>query len=711
MTDTSSPLAPAQSDNPLLDFAGLPRFADFDPRHIGPALDQLLSRARAALEQVTAQDVPLTWEAFVEPLDVATEHLGHAWGIVSHLNAVADTAALREAYNANLPRITQFWTELSQHEALFARYKAFAAQPSFSSLSAPRRRTVENALRDFRLGGAELVSPGRERFAEIQEQHAALAQKFSENVLDATNAFALYIDDEARLEGLPPDAREAAREAAQAEGREGWKFTLQIPSYLPVMQYANDRALREAMYRAYATRASANAAAPADAAERSALDNTPVIDNLLALRLEEARLLGYRNFAEVSLVAKMADTPEQVIEFLRDLAERARPFAERDLADLRAFAAGELGLDELQPWDFAWVSEKLKEARYSFSEQQVKQYFQLPRVLEGLFAVVGRMFSVTIAPDEAETWDPDVRFFRIERDGVLLGQFWLDLYARASKRPGAWMDDARGRRRHASGVQTPAAYLVCNFQPPVGGRPALLTHDDVTTLFHEFGHGLHHLLTRIEDAGVAGISGVEWDAVELPSQFMENFCWEWEIVRSMSAHIETGETLPRELFDKMLSAKNFQSGMQTMRQIEFSLFDMRLHAEFEPSPGAGAGEGVQRLLDEVRNEVAVVLPPAWNRFQNSFSHIFAGGYSAGYYSYKWAEVLSADAYAAFEEAMSAPAPDRAIAETGRRFLDEILAVGGSRPAIESFRAFRGRDPQLDALLRHSGMVEVASADA
>jgi oligopeptidase A len=731
--DASSPPNASRADNPLLDFGGLPRFADFDPRHIAPALDELIGEARTALEQVTSEEVPLTWDDFVEPLDEATERLGRAWGVVGHLNSVADTPALREAYNANLPRVTQFWTELSQHEELFARYKAFAAQPAFADLSAPRRRTVENALRDFRLGGAELVSPGRERFAEIQDQHAALAQKFSENVLDATNGFALYVTDEARLDGLPPDAREAAREAAQAEGREGWKFTLHFPSYLPVMQYANDRRLRETVYRAYSTRASANAAAPEDPEKREALDNTPIVDALLALCREEAQLLGYRNFAEVSLVPKMADSPEQVIEFLRDLAKRAKPFGERDLADLRAFAADELGLTELEPWDLAWVSEKLKEARYSFSEQQVKQYFQLPRVLDGLFGLVGRLFTVTIVPDQAETWHPDVRFFRIERDGELLGQFWLDLYARPSKRPGAWMDDARGRRRHRGVVQTPAAYLVCNFQPPVGGRPALLTHDDVTTLFHEFGHGLHHLLTRIEDAGVAGISGVEWDAVELPSQFMENFCWEWEIVRSMSAHVETGEELPRALFDRMLAAKNFQSGMQTLRQIEFSLFDMRLHAEYMPQTssseanreagGTGAeagrasvqrdeaGRAVQALLDEVRHEVAVLMPPAWNRFQNSFSHIFAGGYSAGYYSYKWAEVLSADAYAAFEEAMASEQPAQAVAETGRRFLAEILSVGGSRPAIDSFRAFRGREPKLDALLRHSGMVDAEEASA
>ncbi|MGD9944954.1 MAG: M3 family metallopeptidase [Burkholderiaceae bacterium] len=692
------------ADNPLLDFSGLPRFGDFDPAQVAPAVDALLEQARATLAQVTDPGTPATWDDFVEPLEDATERLGRAWGIVGHLNGVADTPALREAYNANLPKVTQFWTELSQHEALFAKYRAFAASAEYAALSAPRRRIIDNALRDFKLGGAELVSPARERFAEIQERQAALAQKFSENVLDATNAFELIVSDEAQLDGLPQDARDAARESAQAEGKEGWKFTLQFPSYLPVMQYGTHRPLREQLYRAYSTRASREAVAPAGEAAQ-ALDNTAIIDELLALRAEEARLLGYRSFAEVSLVPKMADSPEQVMQFLRDLARRARPFAERDMTELRRFAAEELALPDLQSWDQAFASERLKEARYAFSDQTVKRYFQLPRVLDGLFGVIERLFSVKVLPDKASTWHPDVSFHRIERNGQLIGQFYLDLYARASKRPGAWMDDARSRRRRHASLQTPVAYLTCNFQPPVGGKPALLTHDDVTTLFHEFGHGLHHLLTRIEDLGVAGISGVEWDAVELPSQFMENFCWEWDIVRSMSAHIDTGEPLPRELFDKMLAAKNFQAGLQTLRQIEFALFDMRLHTEYVP----GAGKTVQELLDEVRSEVAVSVPPPWNRFQNSFSHIFAGGYSAGYYSYKWAEVLSADAYAAFEEAMALPDAPAQVASTGRRFLDEILSVGGSRPAIDSFRAFRGRDPELDALLRHNGMVEASVA--
>ncbi len=681
--------------NPLLDFSGLPRFADFAPEFVTPAIDVLLQQARDAVARVDADDTPATWAGFVEPLEQATERLGRAWGLVGHLNAVADAPALRETYNTNLPRVTQFWTELGQNERLFAKYQALAGSKEFAALPAARQRIVQNALRDFRLGGAELRSPARERYAEIQERQAQLSQKFSENVLDATNAWELLITDESRLAGLPADARAAARADAERAGKAGWRFTLQYPSYFPVMQYADDRALREQVYRAYATRASAHAEAPADAVARASLDNSPLIDEILALRAEEAQLLGYASFAEVSLVPKMAESPAQVMQFLRDLAHRARPFAQRDIAELRAFADKELGMPDLQSWDLAWASEKLKERRYAFSDQEVKQYFQQPKVLAGLFGVIERLFSVTLRRDAAQTWHPDVEFYRIERDGQLIGQFYLDLYARQSKRPGAWMDDARGRKLAGGSVQTPVAYLTCNFQPPVDGRPALLTHDDVITLFHEFGHGLHHMLTRVDDLGVSGISGVEWDAVELPSQFMENWCWDESVAISMTAHVETGAPLPKALFDKMLAAKNFQAGLQTLRQIEFALFDMRLHAE--PVPATGAG--VQRTLDEVRAEVSVLAPPPFNRFQNSFSHIFAGGYAAGYYSYKWAEVLSADCFAAFEE------HGLLDAQTGRRFLDEILSVGGSRPAIVSFRAFRGRDPKIDALLRHNGMVE------
>lgn len=680
-------------NNPLLDFSDLPRFEDFRPEHVSPAIDSLLEQAREALETVCATDHPVGWETVIEPLEAATERLSRAWGVVGHLNAVADSAALREAYNAQLPKVTQFWTELGQDQRLHARYTALKASDLFQSLSPARQRIIDNALRDFRLGGAELVSPHRERYAEIQDRQAALSQKFSENVLDATNAFGLHVEDESELAGLPQDVRDAARAEAAEEGRSGFKFTLRMPSYLPVMQYAENRAMREHMYRAYVTRASEFGDA--------GLNNAPLITEILSLRQEEASLLGFTHYAQVSLEPKMARSPEEVIDFLRDLAQRARKFAERDLTELKAFAAESLGLESLNAWDIAWASEQLKEARYAFSEQQVKQYFQAPRVLAGMFGLIERLFTLRISAETAphQLWDSEVKLFRVERAGQLVGQFYIDLHARSNKRGGAWMDDARGRKRVDGHTQTPVAYLNCNFQPPVGDRPATLTHDDVITLFHEFGHGLHHLLTRVDDLAVSGINGVEWDAVELPSQFMENFCWEWEVVREMTAHIETGEPLPRELFDRMLAARNFQAGLQTLRQVEFALFDMRVH---QNHPALHSADDVQALLDEVRKEVAVLIAPSYNRFQNSFSHIFAGGYAAGYYSYKWAEVLSADCYAAFEEV----ADDRQqLDRVGQRFLEEILSVGGSRPAIDSFKAFRGREPSPEALLRHSGMTD------
>ncbi|HTP62329.1 MAG TPA: M3 family metallopeptidase [Burkholderiales bacterium] len=672
-------------DNPLLDFSGLPRFADIKPDHVAPAVDRLLSDARAAMR--LAEEAPATWQAFVQPLENATERLSRAWGQVEHLHGVLDSPPLREAYNAALPKITQFWTELGQNQRLFEKYRALKSSPEFAQLTPARRKLVDNALRDFRLGGAELPPALKPRYAAIQDELASLSAKFSENVLDATNAYSLLVEDEKRLAGIPAGDLQAAREAAQKDGKPGWKFNLQMPYYLPVMQYADDRSLRETLYRESATRASEFG--------RREWDNTPLIGRILKLRKEDATLLGYPNFAEVSLVPKMAQAPRQVLEFLRDLARRARPFAERDLEELRAFSAGELKIGKLESWDIAYASEKLRAQRYAFSDQEVKQYFPETQVLPGMFDLVQKLYQIRISEQQAATWHDDVRFFDIRNAGdELIGRFYVDLYARDTKRGGAWMDGAISRRRLEAGIQVPVAYLNCNFSGPVGGKPALFTHDDVITLFHEFGHGLHHLLTRIEDLGVAGINGVEWDAVELPSQFMENFCWEWEVLQKMTRHVDSGAPLPRALFDKMLAAKNFQSGLATLRQIEFSLFDMRLHSEFDPD----SGRAVLDLLDEVRREVAVLVPPAWNRFPNSFSHIFAGGYAAGYYSYKWAEVLSADAYSLFEE-KGVLNPD-----AGRRFRDEILAVGGSRPAAESFRAFRGREPSVDALLRHSGMI-------
>jgi oligopeptidase A len=676
-----------QEKNPLLDFSGLPRFAEIKPEHVTPAVDQLLADGRATIEAVTRAK-PM-WDEFVAPLEDANERIGRAWGQVAHLHAVMDHPELRQVYNANLPKITQYWTELGQNQALFEKYKALKSSAEFASLSPARKKIVENALRDFRLGGAELPADKKKRYAQIQEELSRIAAKFSENLLDATNAFSVFISKE-QTSGIPEDVLQAAREAAQKDGKDGWKFTLHAPSYLPVMQYADDRSLRETMYHASATRASEFG--------KSEWDNTPLIARIVPLRKEMAQLLGYADYAEVSLVPKMAESSSQVLAFLDDLARRARPFAERDVEELRKFAKEELHIEDLQSWDVAYASEKLRAKRYAFSDQEVKQYFPEDVVVAGLFRAVELLYQVKIQPALAPTWHQDVRFFDVrDAAGTIVGQFYMDLYARETKRGGAWMDDAISRRRKRGQLQIPVAYLNCNFSGPVGGKPALFTHDEVLTLFHEFGHGLHHLLTRVEDLGVSGINGVEWDAVELPSQFMENFCWEWDVLRAMTRHIDTGSPIPRSLFDRMLAAKNFQSGLAMLRQIEFAVFDMRLHSDFDPAAGRSALD----LLEEVRSQVAVLRPPAYNRFPNSFSHVFAGGYAAGYYSYKWAEVLSADAYSAFEE----KGEEGIILDpaTGARFRDEILAVGGSRPAAESFRAFRGREPNVEALLRHNGM--------
>ena len=671
--------------NPLLDFSGLPRFDEIRAEHIAPAIDHLLAEAEAAVAAAEAVS-PVTWDSFVVPLDDATERLARAWNQVTHLEAVVNTPALRGAYNAQLPKVTRFWSALGQNLALYRQYRALTDAPEAAHYDDARRKVLENALRDFRLGGAELPDAQKARFAEVKEELAALSAKFSQNVLDATDEYEFWIKDKQHLGGLPADVVAAARAAAKADDEPGWKFTLQMPCYLPVQAYADDRALRETLYRANAVRAS-------ELGGNEALDNSALIDRILALRMELAGMLGFDSYAAYSLATKMADTPDEVLRFLRDLAARAKPHAQRDRAELEAFAREHLGLDTVEAWDLAYASEKLKQARYSFSAQEVKQYFTEPAVLKGLFGVIGDLYGLRVEQDAAPTWHPDVRFYRLVDDqGTLVGQFYLDLYAREGKRGGAWMDDCRNRRDTARGTQTPIVYLVCNFGKGVDGKPATLSHNDVTTLFHEMGHGLHQLLTQVGELGVAGINGVEWDAVELPSQFMENFCWEWERVQAMTAHVDTGEPLPRALFDRMVAAKNFQSGMATVRQLEFGLFDMQLHSGFDATD-----DSVLALLDRVRAEVAVNVPPDWNRFPHQFSHIFAGGYGAGYYSYKWAEVLSADAYAAFEEAPGE------VAATGARFRHEILARGGSRPAGENFRAFRGRAPRIDALLRHSGM--------
>jgi len=672
--------------NPLLDFSGLPRFADFTPAFVTPAVEGLLTENRALIERISAPGVPATWRDFVRPLEEANERLHRAWGVVGHLNAVMNSPELREAYNANLPRITQYYTELGQHPGLYAQFKALKNGPGFGGLTRAQKKIVENELRDFRLGGAELPPEKKARFREISEQLSRLSSRFSDNLLDATNAFSHHITDPELTAGLPDDVLAAAREAARAEGKPGWKFTLHAPSYLPVMQHAENRPFRELMYRAYVTRASEFG--------KPEWDNTALIAEIVKLRREQARLLDFANFAEYSLEPKMAESPRQVLDFLSQLAARAKPYAERDLRELKEFARAELRLERLEAWDLAFASEKLRAKRFAFSDLEVKQYFPETKVLPGMFRLVETLYGLRIEPAPAPAWHPDVRFYSIRgRSGTPIGQFYVDLYARPSKRGGAWMDDAITRRLKNGTVQAPVAYLNCNFSAPVGGKPARFTHEEVTTLFHEFGHGLHHLLTRVDDLGVSGINGVEWDAVELPSQFMENFCWEFEVLEPMTAHADTGQPLPRALFDKMFAAKNFQSGMQNVRQLEFALFDLHLHTDFDPA----GSKTVLELLNEVRARVAVVFPPAYNRFPHNFSHVFAGGYAAGYYSYKWAEVLSADAYSLFEEnGVLDP-------RTGERFWNEILAVGGSRPALESFVAFRGREPKIDALLRHSGM--------
>jgi oligopeptidase A len=677
--------------NPLLDFSGLPRFDTIRADHVAPAVDALLADARATVERVAADPAPPCWDNVVEPLAEALDRLDRAWSAVRHLNAVVSTPQMREAYNGNLPKVTAFHTDLALDLRLFDRYRALAAAPGHAALDTAQRRAIANELRDFRLGGAELADASKARLKAIQEELAELAAKFDDNVLDATNDWALVVAGESELAGIPADVLAEARALAAADDKSGWKLTLRMPCYLPVLQYADNRALRARLHRAYVTRAS-------ELGTQSAWDNTEVIARTLSLRHEAAEILGYPNYAELSLVPKMAGSADEVLAFLRDLGRRAKPFAELDFAELSAFARDELRIADFAPWDVSYVSEKLKAKRYAYSEQEVRQYFPEDKVLTGLYRVVETIYGITIREGRAPTWHPTVRFFDVaDRDGALIGQFYLDMYAREGKQGGAWMDDAINRRRSGAKLQHPVAYLTCNLSPPGDGKPATFTHDEVITIFHEFGHGLHQLLTRVDVAGVSGIQGVEWDAIELPSQIMENFCWEWDVIAHMSAHVDTGAPLPRALFDKLSAAKNFQSGMQTVRQLEFALFDMLLHSAWNVH-GHGEWPSPQALADAVRREIAVVPRADYDRMLLSFGHIFAGGYAAGYYSYKWAEVLSADAYSLFEEhGVLSPA-------AGARFRDEVLARGGSRPALESFVAFRGRPPQLDALLRHNGMV-------
>ncbi len=677
------------SNNPLLSITDLIDFPAIKPEHVVPGMKALIEEAQAALTEVTKDTTPATWDDVIAPLERKTLALSRAWGAVSHLMSVCDEPNLRKAYNEALPIVTQFWIGLSQ-STLSQKYKAIKESEGFKSLSPVRQRIINEELIDFKLAGAFLPDEQKAQLKTVKESLAQESQKFSENLLDATNAYSLLVEDEKELAGIPADDIASFKETAEANNQKGYRITLQVPHYLAVLQYAQNRKLRETLYHAYVTRAS-------EFDFDGKFNNNDVMRRIVALREKEAKILGYRNYGEVSLATKMAQSPDQVITFLRDLAQKSLPQAKTDMAEVKTFAKEKLGIDDPQSWDLPYASEKLREARYAYSDQEVKQYFTLPAVFKGLFGLVQTLFNIRIVKDTAPVWHPDVQFFRIENDkGEKIAQFYMDLYARPNKRGGAWMDNDRTRNRLYGALQTPVAYLVCNFAKPVGDKPALLTHDDVLTLFHEFGHGLHHMLSRIEEPAASGINGVEWDAVECPSQFMENFAWDWSVLENLTSHVKTAEKLPRALYDKMLAAKNFQSAMAMVRQLEFGLFDMLLHTSFDSSK-----DDILTLLNEVRKEVAVTVQPDYNRFANSFSHIFAGGYAAGYYSYKWAEVLSSDAFSLFEETgILNP-------ETGKKWLNEVLAVGSSRPAMDSFIAFRGRAPRIDALLRHSGIKPVA----
>lgn len=677
------------SDNVLLHLGEEPRFDQIKTEDIKPALQTTIAEAREQIAAIKAQ-THTDWANTVEKLTDITERVGRIWSVVSHLNSVVDTPELRAVYNELMPEITIFFTEIGQDIELYNRFKIIKNSAEFNTLSQAQQTKLNHDLRDFVLSGAELPPEQQAELAQLQTEGAQLGAKFAQNVQDATDAFGIYFDDAAPLAGIPEDSIAMFAAAAQSEGKTGYKIGLQIPHYLAVIQYADNRELREQIYRAYVTRAS-------ELADEGKFDNTANVEQTLANALKTAKLLGFKNYAELSLATKMADTPEQVLNFLHDLARRAKPFAEKDFAEIKAFARESLNIEDPQSWDLSYAAEKLRQVKYAFSETEVKKYFPISKVLAGLFAQIKKLYGIELAEKTVPVWHKDVRYFELKQDGQTIGGVYMDLYAREGKRGGAWMDGYKGRRRFADGsLQLPTAYLVCNFTPPVGDKEARLSHDEIITLFHETGHGLHHLLTQVDEVGVSGINGVEWDAVELPSQFMENFVWEYDVLAQMSSHEETGAVLPKELFDKMHAAKNFQRGMFLIRQMEFALFDMEIyHQEDE-----GRLKEWPQILDKVRQEVAVTQPPAYNRFALSFSHIFAGGYAAGYYSYAWAEVLSADAYAAFEESDD-------VAETGRRFWKEILAVGGSRSAAESFKAFRGREPSLDALLRHSGFDNAA----
>ena len=678
------------ANNPLLTMTGLPPFGQIRADHVEPAIDTLLAENRNTVEELLAATEEYTWDNLIQPLEDMDDRLSRVWSPVSHMNSVVNSEALRNAYNACLPKLSDYGTEMGQNVRLYQAFKSIKDSPQYPQLDTAQKKVIDNALRDFHLSGVDLPEDKKARYKAIQQQLSKLTTKFEENVLDATQGWTKQIDDEARLAGLPESACAMAKQAATQKQLSGWLFTLDFPSYFAVMTYADDRQLRSEMHEAYVTRASDQGP------NAGKWDNSKVMEEIVALRHELAQLLGYKSYAERSLVTKMADTPARVLEFLHDLARRSKPEADRELHELETFARQEYGVEQLEPWDISYYSEKLRQHTYAISQEELKPYFPETSVIPGMFEVVQRLYGVRIQQvDSVDVWHPDVRFYEIrDEDGTLRGEFYLDLYARENKRGGAWMDDCISRKRNVDGtIQTPVAYLTCNLTPPIGNEPALFTHDEVITLFHEFGHGLHHMLTQVDHVGVSGINGVAWDAVELPSQFMENWCWEKEALALLARHYKSGHTIPDDLYTKMYAAKNFQSGMQMVRQLEFALFDFRLHQEFDPAKGAH----IRQILDEVRQEVAVIKPAAYNRFQHGFTHIFAGGYAAGYYSYKWAEVLSADAFSLFEE--------QGIFDhqTGLKFLHAVLEQGGTREPMELFVEFRGREPEIDALLRHSGI--------
>ncbi|MEJ2345243.1 MAG: oligopeptidase A [Gammaproteobacteria bacterium] len=675
--------------NPLLTMSGLPPFSQITPEHVEPAIDAVLAENRRTLQELLDANRDYSWTNLIQPLEDMEERLSRIWSPVGHMNAVVNSEPLRAAYNACLPKLSDYATEMGQHARLYQAFKSIAEGAEYARLDTAQRKVVDNALRDFRLSGVALAEQDKQRYKAIMQELSRLTSKFSENLLDATQAWSKRITDAGRLQGLPESAVSLARQNAEREGVEGWLFNLEFPSYVPVLTYADDRELRREMYAAYVTRASD------EGPNAGQWDNGPIMEDILRLRHEAARLLGFTNYAERSLATKMAGSTDQVIQFLHQLAQRSLPRAREELDEVRAFARGQHGMETLEAWDVPYYSEKLRQARYSISQEELKPYFPDTGVVPGMFAVVEKLYGLDIREvPGVDAWHPDVRFYEIrDRRGELRGQFYLDLYARPNKRGGAWMDECLGRKRSGGQVQIPVAYLTCNFTPPIGDQPALLTHDEVETLFHEFGHGLHHMLTLVDYPSVSGIAGVAWDAVELPSQFMENWCWEREALDLFARHYQTGAALPEALYQRMTAARNFQSAMQMVRQLEFALFDFRLHLEYDPERGGR----IYELLQEVREQVAVMHPPSFNRFPHSFSHIFAGGYAAGYYSYKWAEVLAADAFSAFEESGIFDQ------DTGRRFLSAILEQGGSREPMELFVEFRGREPTIDALLRHSGL--------